>query len=620
MIGSLHLPFRFETARLRQDLKIAQTVPWQRHYNEQEYGGLWSGVALRSTTGGAGNIDAGATGARQFRDTSLLDACHYFREVLGSFPCPLKSVRLLSLDPGSFIREHSDFGMSYDDGEIRVHVPIETNPDVEFYVAGERLVLEAGHSYFLNVNLPHRVNNRGKNARIHLVIDAEVNEWVHGLFSRGVEQNWSVPRSALPPRNIEEFRVFVAKNPQLQGELQAIDDSRDFGERVTKLGNAHGFDFHDGDVDAALRCGPIRDLGEGLPDGSGWTPVHVDCAGGEPVVRWLHTGNQRFVEPFFEDSIRIALRKPFARMFQIETSFDAVRRRVAGTSAKDPAGFILHVSRCGSTLVSQMLAAAGFGVISEAPPIDDVLTAGNPEWFRITVRALIQGEGGEDGRSFVKLDAWHNREHAVIREAFPETPWILVVRDPLEVLVSQMARPGHISIPGSRDAAAFGVDPALASTVAREEWCTRVLEEIYESAIQAAAGGDCRVIDYGALPGAVFESIARHFRANLSAVQLSRMHEAAAYDAKNPGVTFEGDTQRKQALASPAIRELCARRLNGYYEELLARSRMQQNGAGSPSDPLAIPPLRPPDQFPSPFRDGQSRSDAGGFAGRGSEQ
>ena len=564
MIASLLLPFRFDIVRLRRDLRTAQGIPWQRHYNEREFGGLWTGAALRSANGTAANIDATATELRRFRDTDLLDACPYFRELMASFRCPLRAVRLLSLAPGSFIREHSDFGLGYEDGEIRLHIPIETNPDVEFYVAGERLLLEEGRCYFLNVNLPHRVNNRGKSARIHLVIDAEVNDWVRELFGRGVTENWRVPRSAPAPRNMEEFRIFVLDRPEIQRELEDIGEPLDFAARVIELGNEHGFDFHDGDVEAALRCGPMRAPREGLPEGSGWTPVQVDCA--ERAVRWVYTGTRPFAEPFFEDSIRMALWKPFARMFRIETTLDELCRRAGDARAQDPAGFILHVSRCGSTLVSQMLAAAGFAVISEAPPIDEVMGTRNKEWLRAIVQALSTRE--PNGAVFIKLDAWHNRHHRFLRETFPGTPWIFVYRDPVEVLVSQMEKPGEIGTPGLRDPASFGLKPGDACDASREEWCARVLETIYEAGAEASRDPNCTSVDYRELPEGFFSSIAGRLGFVLSGEAEARVREAAAYDAKNPGMMFQPDSQRKQRQVPAKLRELCSHRLDAVYREM----------------------------------------------------
>src|SRR5579883_3353608 len=149
MISSLQLPMRFEPELLRRDLSAVEAGEWTKHYNQADYGGDWRGAALRSKSGNTRELFAGAA---EFQDTPLLDACPYFREVMAAFDCPLKSVRLLSLAPGSFIREHTDDSLDFEDGEVRIHIPVQTNADVEFYVAGERLLLEEGGSYYLNVN------------------------------------------------------------------------------------------------------------------------------------------------------------------------------------------------------------------------------------------------------------------------------------------------------------------------------------------------------------------------------------------------------------------------------------------------------------------------------------
>jgi aspartyl/asparaginyl beta-hydroxylase (cupin superfamily) len=108
----------------------------------------------------------------------------------------LKSVRLLSLAAGSFIREHSDHALTYEDGEMRVHIPVQTSGQVEFYVDGERLLLEEGHSYYINVNLPHRITNASSIDRVHLIVDVEVNDWVHELVRTARAQQAAIPRLA----------------------------------------------------------------------------------------------------------------------------------------------------------------------------------------------------------------------------------------------------------------------------------------------------------------------------------------------------------------------------------------------------------------------------------------
>lgn len=182
MLQRLTLPFRFDPALLKADLALIRPEEWSPHFNERDYGGIWRGVALRSRTGHASDLASTPPGPALVRDTPALARCAYFQRVLSTFQCPLKTVRLLSLAPQSFIREHSDVALGYEHGEIRIHIPVQTDPDVEFCVAGKRIELEEGGCYYINVNLRHRVTNRSAADRIHMVIDADVNEWVHTLF------------------------------------------------------------------------------------------------------------------------------------------------------------------------------------------------------------------------------------------------------------------------------------------------------------------------------------------------------------------------------------------------------------------------------------------------------
>ncbi|HEX4137514.1 MAG TPA: aspartyl/asparaginyl beta-hydroxylase domain-containing protein [Bryobacteraceae bacterium] len=577
----LHFPFRFDTDLLRADLATARTVEWPPHYNEQDYGGGWSGVALRSATGDSSQLAAGHTGsfAGTFKDTPLLDRCPYFRQVLSVFQCPLKSARLLSLAPQSFIREHSDHALGYDDGEIRIHIPIQTNPGVEFYVAGERLALEEGHSYFINVNLPHRVNNRGPAERVHLVIDAEVNDWVHALFRRGVEEHWDVPRSERPPRNLDDFRRHVLDDPALQKELQVLESRTSFVSMVLAAGRERGFEFHEGDIEAAFRGGPMAHI-EGTPmPVTGWTPVRVFFRDRIPVAEWVYTGSRRFTEPFFEQSVKIALRNPFARFFRREIPLDVGNEAESGELPMKPSGFVFHMSRCGSTLISQMLAAPqSHLVIAEAEPIDNVIQAKQSvadltgeehvRWLRRIVAALGRRRPVHERAYVIKLDAWHIRGLPLLRAAFPNTPWIFVYRDPLEVMVSQLARPGRLNLPGAMDPSILGLEPGDVTGLSREAWCAGVLKRFLCAALAARQDSHGLFVSYSDLPDAVFGPIAKHFGITLSDQDVSAMRETTLFHTKTPAFSSQPVSGEKRAMASPAVREVCREQLDGLFEQL----------------------------------------------------
>ena len=114
----------------------------------------------------------------------MLETSSYFAQVLSHFECPLLSVRLLSLAPGAVIKEHTDNSLSLEDGEVRLHVPLLTSPQVEFMLNGVQVRLAPGETWYLNVNLPHSVSNKGAEPRVHMVADCVVNDWLRELFAR----------------------------------------------------------------------------------------------------------------------------------------------------------------------------------------------------------------------------------------------------------------------------------------------------------------------------------------------------------------------------------------------------------------------------------------------------
>lgn len=176
----LRLPFSFDPNRLAADLQGLSAVAWTEHFVRQNYEGDWSVIPLRGKAGATHPITMiyADPSCREFEDTPMLAACPYYREVLATFKAPLHAVRLMRLTAGSVIKEHADYDLSFEDGTVRFHVPVMTNPYVEFYLNRERVVLEAGSCWYLRLADPHRIANKGGTDRVHMVIDAAANDWV----------------------------------------------------------------------------------------------------------------------------------------------------------------------------------------------------------------------------------------------------------------------------------------------------------------------------------------------------------------------------------------------------------------------------------------------------------
>lgn len=184
----LRLSFSFDPKLLARDLASLSSATWVSHYVRQNYEGDWSVLPLRAPAGETHPIrmiNAHPT-CHEFVDTPLLDASPYLREVIDTFRAPLRTVRLMRLAAGSMIKEHEDMDLSFEEGTVRLHIPVVTNDGVEFMLNRTRVMLEAGSCWYLRLRDPHSVANRGTEDRVHLVIDADVNDWIGAIFEQAM--------------------------------------------------------------------------------------------------------------------------------------------------------------------------------------------------------------------------------------------------------------------------------------------------------------------------------------------------------------------------------------------------------------------------------------------------
>ena len=169
---------------------------------------------------------------------------------------------------------------------------------------------------------------------------------------------------------------------------------------------------------------------------------------------------------------------------------DPDRRARRARAGMEPSGFVFHGSRCGSTLVSGMLASVPqFLVLSEPLPVDDLLRANAAEadkvrWLRSLVSALGRRRHGDERAFVLKLDAWSALDLAIVRHAFPDVPWVFLFRRPVQVLASHFRQRGAHMVPGAIDPELFGLDRESIAAMPPEEYCARVLAAIFRSALE----------------------------------------------------------------------------------------------------------------------------------------
>jgi hypothetical protein len=312
---------------------------------------------------------------------------------------------------------------------------------------------------------------------------------------------------------------------------------------------------------------------------AGWVPIRIYWQGSRPMVDWCYLGTQRFREPFFDETIEKRLRHPFNLLFRHQTPIETLEELQEAQPGLPPSGFIFHMSRCGSTLISQMLAALPRNiVISEADPIDTVLRASFRDpgvtddqrvaWLRGLVSVLGRPSNPEERNLFIKFDSWSVLDLPLVRRAFPSTPWIFVYRDPVEVLVSHALKRGRQMLPGSLEPALLGLEPAEIDPALLDEYCAKVLGRFCQAAVQYHEMDAAWTINYRELPGAALSPPAEFFGVHYTAEEIERMRAVTPYHAKQPGFTFVEDSLAKQQLATGGIRTLADQYVTPWYDRL----------------------------------------------------
>ncbi|MEO8860329.1 MAG: aspartyl/asparaginyl beta-hydroxylase domain-containing protein [Ginsengibacter sp.] len=234
MLKFARLKKRFDVKQMQQEVCAIESALWEPHYNTKHYEGTWTTLQLRSING---NIENGVSihGSSlqenmSYKDTILLEKCLYLKSVINFFSCEKMSVRLMNLNAGSIIKEHTDFDMNFEKGEARFHIPLFTNPGVSFFIEDEKILMKEGECWYLNLSLKHKVNNFGDANRIHLVIDCKVNDWIKKLLKddaeltvsvdeKNEENNYSVPEKI---KIIEQLRIMnTATSNELADKMEA---------------------------------------------------------------------------------------------------------------------------------------------------------------------------------------------------------------------------------------------------------------------------------------------------------------------------------------------------------------------------------------------------------------
>lgn len=292
-----------------------------------------------------------------------------------------------------------------------------------------------------------------------------------------------------------------------------------------------------------------------------------------PLVNWLYAGNEKFDAPFFEETIAQCLSHPYnSSRFKSVSSLESMLEWAGMLPDVQPSGIIFHVSRCGSTLLSQLTGLdEDYTTLAEVPFFDELLrlpfrlkNTGTTE-CGLLLRAAVKFNGARRNNEkhlLIKADSWHIFYYDLLRGLFPETPFVLLYRSPDEVISSHRLHRGIHMVPGLIEPELFGFTDERIPEMTLDEYAAAVLESYFTAFADIAVNDPMALLmDYsqGAMP--MIEALGKHLQLAWTEQHLLRMRERSRFHSKKPDQDFKKEEAEKTipAYLLPAMQ--CYRQL-----------------------------------------------------------
>jgi hypothetical protein len=329
-----------------------------------------------------------------------------------------------------------------------------------------------------------------------------------------------------------------------------------------------------------------------------WTPVTFRAEDSPATVEWLPLGRTSLADPPFDDAVR-AYRARNPEIHPVRTPWEVLEQVTRIRPGLRPHAGVFHVSRCGSTMLSNVLAALPRHlVIVEPTPISAVLrppAPGHPadvreRWLDALIGALGHCQPGREERYFLKFTSWNVLQLPLIRRVFPGFRWVFVYRHPVEVMVSMLRTPGRwlalLMQNPAQGVSRYGFS-LQEDGISQEECCAQALADFYKVAL-ASCDSNTLLINHSQLFEPFLPELLDFLGIDASPGEMARMMTVAGLDARHAESSrvFQDDRQEKWRAATPRVREAAERLVMDLYtrtEELRAAAACSTAAPGRPT-------------------------------------
>jgi hypothetical protein len=284
-----------------------------------------------------------------------------------------------------------------------------------------------------------------------------------------------------------------------------------------------------------------------------WIPFRLDFHEQELHCRWLYVADKKYTEPFFHETTgKCRAFEENQKAFHAVSTLDGIIDFAKNIPSVAPKAFIFHVSRCGSTLLAQLLSLDKQNIVLAEPPIfDEILreiSFKNPniseqkidESLKAVVKFLGQKRTDDEQNFFIKLDSWHIFYYEKLRKLYPETPFIFSFRRPDEVIRSQVQESGMHAAPGVIPPEIFGFTLEEVLQVERPVYIAKVLEKYFERYLEIIeSDNNTLFINYAEGILTSLDKIEQFLNLKIELSVKQKMIERTQFHSKRPNTVFE---------------------------------------------------------------------------------
>jgi hypothetical protein len=331
-------------------------------------------------------------------------------------------------------------------------------------------------------------------------------------------------------------------------------------------------------------------------------PYHISINNNNiSEVSWINIGLSKIDKPMFDQFIEEAIAKSIPENPISATSTAELLSFAANFHEILPAGLIFHVSRCGSTLLSNSLQQIeGSVVISEAGILNTLFKlyytdSETKQFSKYQLKQLIQavvtiiGNSQLDCRQlFIKFSSWNIFLISFIREIWPKVPIVFAFRNPNQVLESLLnSRPGWSNLFQNLEiiSSILKIDQKQVDQWSYIDFIMNFLSGYYKAGNSLSK--ESLFIHYGSNKEAQVKMMLNHFKIKATEKEWQAIYSGLQIYSKDPKQTsiFNQTSVAPAFLLNQRLKELVELKLLDDYLKLkslaLKQTKNLKQGSGN---------------------------------------